>query len=76
MITCKTRKSNSVGETSSKYGYANGGELFELDVQKRHDEYEALWKEFIAWMQSKNVDPRKFQYMFVRYAEEFIDGLM
>ena len=73
MITCTTRKNNGVGETSSKYGYANGGDLFEQDVQKRYEEYEVLWNEFVDWMKSKDVDPRKFRYMFTRYAEEFMN---
>lgn len=73
MITCKTRKGNGVGETSSKYGYSNGGDLFEQDLEKHIAEYKSLWEDFVSWMKSKNVDPRKFRYMFTRYYEEFIE---
>lgn len=74
MITCKTRPSNGVGETSSKYGYSNGGDLFEQDVARHFAEYESLWQEFVTWMKSKDVDPRKFRCMFTRYYKEFIEG--
>lgn len=65
--------SHRVGEVSSKYGYSNGGDLFEQDLQKRYEEYEALYAEFKAWMKSKGVDPRKFRDMFTRYYTEFIE---
>lgn len=65
--------SHHVGEVSSKYGYSNGGDLFERDLQRRHEESEALYAEFKAWMRSKNVDPRKFRELFLRYYDEFIE---
>ncbi len=74
MITCKTRKKNGVGETSSKYGYSNGDELFEQDIKRHIEEYESLWEEFVTWMKSKDVVPMKFRYMFMRYYDEFIKG--
>jgi hypothetical protein len=74
MNVCKTRKKNGVGETSSIYGYNNGGELFEQDILKRSEEGEALYQEFVSWMKSKNVDPRKFRTLFSLYFSEFIEG--
>ena len=71
MNICTLRK-NGVGEVSSKYGYDKDGTQFEADVQKRFEEYEALYKDFVAWMQSKNVDPRKFRNMFMQYYEEYL----
>ena len=72
MITCKTRNKHGVGETSSAYGYSNGGELFEQDIQKRYEEGEALYSDFVSWMKSKNVDPREFRLLFALYYDEFI----
>lgn len=72
MNVCTLRK-NGVGEVSSKYGYDKDGRQFEADVQKRFEEYEALYHDFVVWMQSKNVDPRKFRSMFMRYYEEYVE---
>lgn len=72
MITCNVRKSTGVGETSSKYGYSNGGDLFEQDIARHLEEIDTLYAELIEWMKSKNVDPRKFRPLFARYYEEFI----
>lgn len=65
--------SSRVGEVSSKYGYSNGGDKFERDLQKRYEDGEALYAEFKAWMKSKGVDPRKFRELFLRYYDEFIE---
>ena len=65
--------SSRVGEVSSKYGYSNGGDKFEQDLQKHFEEYEALYAEFREWMKAKNVDPRQFRAMFARYYSEFIE---
>lgn len=65
--------SRRVGEVSSKYGYSSGGDLFEQDLQKHYGEHEALYAEFKAWMKSKNVDPRMFRELFLRYYDEFIE---
>ena len=65
--------SRSVGEVSSKYGYSNGGDLFEQDLQKHYEEFTALYDEFREWMKSKNVDPRQFRAMFTMYYTEFIE---
>ena len=65
--------SRSVGEVSSKYGYSNGGDLFEQGLQKHCEGYEALYAEFKVWMKSKGVDPRKFRELFLRYYDEFIE---
>lgn len=65
--------SRSVGEVSSKYGYSNGGDLFERDLQRRYEESEVLYAEFKTWMNSKGVDPRKFRELFLRYYDEFIE---
>ena len=62
-----------VGEVSSKYGYDKDGSQFEADIQKHFEEYEALYKDFVEWMKTKEVDPRKFRSMFKRYHEEFIE---
>lgn len=67
--------SRRVGEVSSKYGYSNGGNLFERDLQKHHEENEDLYAEFKAWMRSKNVDPRRFRELFLRYYDEFIEEI-
>ena len=71
MNVCKIAKSG-VGEVSSKYGYDKDGSQFEADVQKRFEEYESLYADFVEWMRSKNVDPRKFRSMFMRYHEEYV----
>lgn len=65
--------SRRVGEVSSKYGYSNGGDLFEQDLQRRYEESEALYTEFKTWMKSKGVDPREFRGLFLRYYDEFIE---
>lgn len=64
-----------VGEVSSKYGYSNGGVLFERDLQRRCDEHEALYAEFRCWMKAKGVDPRVFRELFLRYYDEFIEEI-
>lgn len=64
-----------VGETSSKYGMPNGGELFEADMRAHAERYEFLWNEFVEFMKSHNATPEEFRGMFVRYYEEFIGDL-
>lgn len=61
-----------VGEVSSKYGYCP--EQFEIDVQRHIEEGEKLYKDFIEFMKSHAVDPRKFRELFHKYYEEFIEG--
>lgn len=63
-----------VGETSSKYGMPNGGELFEADMRAHAERYEFLWNEFVEFMKSHNATPDEFRRMFTRYYEEFIGG--
>lgn len=67
--TCKIAK--RVGETSSKYGYSNGGELFEQDIAKRYERGEALYREFVDWMLSHKVTPRDIRRLFTRFYEEY-----
>jgi hypothetical protein len=62
----------SVGEVSSKYGYANGGDLFEADMQARIDRSEYLWGEFKAFMIAHDVTPPELRGMFTKYYEEFL----
>lgn len=69
---CRIRNNHGVGEVSSKYGYDKDGSQFEADIQRHHEEYEALYQDFVGWMKSKDVDPRKFRSMFTRYYEEFM----
>ena len=61
-----------VGETSSKYGYSNGAELFEQDIKARYERGEYLWTEFVDFMKSHNVTPSELRSMFVKYYEEFL----
>lgn len=63
-----------VGETSSKYGYSNGGELFEADLKAAEERNEFLWNEFVTFMKSHNATPNEFRGMFRRYYDEFIGG--
>lgn len=60
----------SVGEVSSKYGY--NPDQFTEDIQKKAEESEALYKDFVEWMKEKNVDPMAFRRLFQCYYEEFI----
>lgn len=69
---CKTATPGKVGETSSKYGMPNGGELFEADMKAHEERYNFLWNEFINFMKSHNVTPSELRTMFTRYYEEFI----
>lgn len=71
MNVCRIRK-NGIGEVSSKYGYDKDGSQFEKDIQEHLEQYESLYQEFVEWMKSKDVDPRKFRSMFVRYYDEFM----
>ena len=64
-----------VGETSSKYGMPNGGDLFEADIKAHVERYEFLWNEFVEFMKSHNATPDEFRRMFTRYYEEFIGDL-
>lgn len=73
MNTCKIAASGKVGETSSKYGMPNGGELFEADMKKHEERYKFLWNEFVSFMKSHNATPDEFRGMFRRYYEEFIE---
>ena len=68
----KIAQSGKVGETSSKYGMPNGGELFEADMKRHEERYKFLWSEFVSFMKSHNATPEEFRGMFVRYYEEFI----
>lgn len=72
MEVCRVTKKNHVGETSSKYGYSNGGDLFIKDVQAHEERYNFLWNEFINFMKSHNVTPSELRGMFTKYYEEFI----
>ena len=67
----KINVKKSVGEPSSKYGYQP--EKFDEDIRRKAEEAETLYNEFIEWMKTKNVDPRIFRSMFMRYYEEFIE---
>ena len=72
MRVCRIAKKGKVGETSSKYGYANGGELFEKDIQAKIERAEYLWQEFVKFMKSHKVTPSELRSMFVKYYEEFL----
>lgn len=63
----------NVGDPCSKYGYDRDGKQFEADIQKHFDESEKLYQDFKEWIESKNVTPDKFRYLFRRYYEEFIE---
>ena len=69
---CKIQK-RGVGEVSSKYGYDRDGSQFEADVKAHHEMAAALYEAFVEWMQSKEVSPYTFRYMFTRYYEEFLE---
>lgn len=73
MRVCKKAKKGKVGETSSKYGYSNGEELFEKDIQAKIERAEYLWKEFVDFMKRKKITPSELRSMFVRYYEEFLN---
>lgn len=74
MNVCTTAKKNGVGETSSKYGYSNGGDLFMKDIQSHEERYNFLWNEFLDFMKSHDVRPSELRNMFTRYYEEFLKG--
>lgn len=73
MKKCTVAQNNKVGETSSKYGYPGGGDLFIADCNKRAERYAFLWKEFVDFMKSHDVRPDELRQMFARYYEEFIE---
>lgn len=73
MKTCKVARPNKVGETSSKYGYANGADLFMADCKTHEERQEFLWSEFVAFMISHDVKPSELRSMFTRYYEEFFN---
>lgn len=73
MKTCKIAQRNEVGETSSKYGFPNGGDLFIADCKKHEERYNFLWNEFIDFMKSHDVTPSELRSMFTRYYEEFLN---
>ena len=62
----------NIGDPSSKYGYDRNGEQFNRDMQKHVENGKRLYNEFKDWMKAKEVDPRTFREMFVRYHDEFI----
>lgn len=66
-------RKNGIGEPSSKYGYDRTGLQFEKDILEKQERFEFLYKEFVKFMQSHDVDPRLFRAMFTRYYEEFIE---
>ena len=74
MNICTTAKQNRVGETSSKYGYPNGGDLFMKDMQFHEERHNFLWNEFIDFMKSHDVTPSELRVMFTKYYEEFFEG--
>jgi hypothetical protein len=67
-------KSNRIGDPPSKYAYDVDGKQFEADIKRNAEETEILYREFVEFMKCKNVDPRKFRGLFMRYYEEFIGG--
>ena len=73
MQTCKVAKRNQVGETSSKYGYSSGSDLFIADCKAHEERQEFLWSEFVEFMKSRDVKPSELRSMFTRYYEEFIN---
>lgn len=73
MKTCKIAKRNGIGETSSKYGYSNGGDQFVADCKAHEERYELLWNEFIDFMKSHNITPSELRSMFTKYYEEFLN---
>ena len=72
MNICKIRTSG-IGEVSSKYGYDRDGSQFEADIKAHSEQAAALYESFVEWMKAKEVTPRKFRYLFLRYYEEFIE---
>lgn len=72
MKTCTVQKKNRVGETSSKYGYPGGGDLFMADVKAHEERHQFLWNEFVTFMKSHNVTPVELRSMFTKYYEEFL----
>lgn len=73
MKICKVAKANQAGETSSKYGYSNGADLFIADCKAHEERQEFLWGEFVSFMKSHDVKPLELRSMFTRYYEEFIN---
>lgn len=66
----KITTSRHIGEPSSKYGYDPG--QFDRDLERHHQESEALWQEFRTWMMERQADPEKLRYLFLRLHEEFL----
>ena len=66
-----TARKGGIGEPSSKYGYDRNGEQFDRDIAEAAARFEALWNDFVKFMQDRNVDPRTLRRLFIRYLEEF-----
>jgi hypothetical protein len=67
-------KPKRIGDPSSEYGYDVGGKQFEENIKRHVEENETLYRDFVEFMKCKNVDPRKFRGLFMRYYKEFIGG--
>ena len=74
MNVCRIAKGNQIGDPCSKYGYTNGGDLFEADLKTKAERAEFLWNEFVDFMKSHDVAPYELRTMFTRYYEEFLKG--
>lgn len=72
MNVCRIRK-HGVGEVSSKYGYDKDGSQFEADMKAHYEKGEALYKEFVEWMKTKDVSPDTFRNLFLRFYEELME---
>ena len=68
------KTTRNVGDPCSKYGYDRDGSQFMADIQNKIEQNELLWNEFVEFMKSHNVDPRKFRFLFAKYHEEFLKG--
>lgn len=69
---CTITKKGKIGEVSSKYGYDRDGKQFEADINAHIERGRKLYRDFVEWMKTQDVDPRTFRNLFRLYYEEFI----
>lgn len=66
----RVMRKRKIGEPSSKYGY--NPDKFEQDIRESVKRTEQLYADFVEWMQSKNVTPDDFRFLWHRYHSDFI----
>lgn len=65
-------KRHRVGEVSSKYGY--NPEQFNKDMEARKARSDALWADFLEWVEAHEITPDDARGLFRRlFFEEYLE---